>query len=496
MQFRTDDAIPELRAITANGAAFKELGLNGSQLVFNTSSTERMRIDSSGNVNINTTTGNGSLNVKAPTGNGLISIITGTTTSDSIRINSGGSTTNWLEYRGYLGHAWFTDAGLGDTERMRIDSSGNIGIGTTSPTYPLTINTGAGTFSVRAKGGSSVSIASSASLTYFGDTHEFSNSAGTSEAMRIDSAGNVGIGTSSPSALLEIQTAGTTGNQDFQIFSRGVSPNYEVFKISRSAGSTELLANQNLTLSADYDNNHTGVDSSIIFKTDATERMRITSGGFLKASNTGSYNNASGTYHEQVSNISSSIVTNFQNTSSVSPYGIDIDFSNLSPNNSTNYFIYALDSTAVKFIVYSNGNVVNTNNSYGAISDIKLKENIEDASPKLDDLMQVKVRNYNLIGEETKQLGVVAQELEEVFPSMVSESPDTEQQQVPQLDDNGQEVLDENGDVVMTTEKIDLGTTTKSVKYSVFVPMLIKAMQEQQEIINDLKSRIETLENN
>jgi len=48
MQLRTDDAIPELRATTANGAAFKELGLNGSQLVFNTSSTERMRIDSAG----------------------------------------------------------------------------------------------------------------------------------------------------------------------------------------------------------------------------------------------------------------------------------------------------------------------------------------------------------------------------------------------------------------------------------------------------------------
>jgi len=36
----------------------------------------------------------------------------------------------------------------------------------------------------------------------------------------------------------------------------------------------------------------------------------------------------------------------------------------------------------------------------------------------------------------------------------------------------------------------DLGTTTKSVKYSVFVPMLIKAMQEQQAIIEDMKTRL------
>jgi len=49
----------------------------------------------------------------------------------------------------------------------------------------------------------------------------------------------------------------------------------------------------------------------------------------------------------------------------------------------------------LSFNVTSNGNVTNTNNSYGAISDAKLKENIVDASPKLADLMQVRVRNYN-----------------------------------------------------------------------------------------------------
>ena len=98
---------------------------------------------------------------------------------------------------------------------------------------------------------------------------------------------------------------------------------------------------------------------------------------------------------------------------------------------------------------------------------VKLKENIVDASPKLADLMQVKVRNYNLIGDTTKQIGVVAQELETVFPAMVNETPDT----------------DAKGN--------DLGTTTKSVKYSVFVPMLIKAIQEQQAIIESLKARLD-----
>jgi len=122
-------------------------------------------------------------------------------------------------------------------------------------------------------------------------------------------------------------------------------------------------------------------------------------------------------------------------------------------------------------LIFGNGNVQNANNSYGAISDAKLKENIVDASPKLDKLMQVRVRNYNLIGdyENHKQLGVVAQELETVFPSMVEETADRD------------------------AEGNALGTTTKSVKYSVFVPMLIKAIQEQQALITQLQADVAAL---
>jgi hypothetical protein len=127
-----------------------------------------------------------------------------------------------------------------------------------------------------------------------------------------------------------------------------------------------------------------------------------------------------------------------------------------SGNNNTTAVLYAgyNVTNGDVYKVFGNGNVVNYNNSYGSISDIKLKENIVDASPKLADLMQVKVRNYNLIGDITKQIGVVAQELETVFPSMIDETTDKD------------------------AEGNDIGTTTKSVKYSVFVPMLIKAIQE------------------
>ena len=174
-------------------------------------------------------------------------------------------------------------------------------------------------------------------------------------------------------------------------------------------------------------------------------------------------------------------VFGIRNNSSTTPYGMAITLTS-GGNNSNEYFIGCGDSNQGRFYVRSNGNAQNTNNSYGAISDIKLKENISDATPKLNDLLTVKIRNYNLIGDDKKQIGVIAQELEEIFPSMIDESKDTE----------NREVTDEEGNV--TTEIVDLGTTTKSVKYSVFTPMLIKAIQEQQTIIEDLKARIETLE--
>jgi len=117
---------------------------------------------------------------------------------------------------------------------------------------------------------------------------------------------------------------------------------------------------------------------------------------------------------------------------------------------------YNTGSSAYKFWVADSGNCQNTNGSYGSFSDAKLKENIVDATPKLDDLMKVKIRNYNLKNDESKlkQIGVIAQELETVFPSLIEETKD----------------LDGDGN--------DLGTTTKGVKYSIFVPMLIKAIQE------------------
>jgi hypothetical protein len=170
--------------------------------------------------------------------------------------------------------------------------------------------------------------------------------------------------------------------------------------------------------------------------------------------------------------VQTNTIKGYDTNSSTTSDGIFVAVALRNTTNNTFYAFsyYNAGAGAYKFRVADSGNVTNTNNSYGAISDVKLKENIVDASPKLADLMQVKVRNYNLKSDpDHKQLGVIAQELETVFPSMVDEAIDT----------------DEEGNV--------LETTTKSVKYSVFVPVLIKAIQELSTQLTELKAEVATL---
>jgi hypothetical protein len=284
----------------------------------------------------------------------------------------------------------------------------------------------------------------------------FQVSSAGSVRMIITNGGNVGIGTSSPTAILE-----TLSSYGYSIIARSTNNAMPISVVS-SLGSVSTIGFKGTTSTNEY-NVRVGADGNdYIAYTSNTERMRILSSGGVEIKNISS--GAAGVTVSSPNSFSGGgFVHSSLTTASTSWYHLICQ----SGNGST--------ITTNNILIYGNGNVINTNNSYGPISDIKLKENIVDASPKLDDLMKVRIVNYNLkadLGyESNKQIGVIAQELEKVFPGLVDENEDID------------------------TEGKGLGTTTKSVKMSVFVPMLIKAMQEQNKLITDLEARIKQLEN-
>ena len=277
------------------------------------------------------------------------------------------------------------------------------------------------------------------------------------------------ITTADASGILQLQTAGVTGltidaSQNVGI---GVSnpSSYGILTAYSASNPTLTIASGNanayLRLNTTSDSNMylTNTGGSMTMRTDNAERARINaSGQFLIGT---------------ISNFFGENLTVYNNNASTAPVAF---FYNPNPSTTGSALTVQTEGAsgttwklfdgrsaggAGRIAIYGNGNVQNTNGSYGAFSDESIKENIVDATPKLEDLCKVKIRNFNLKNDENKikQIGVVAQELEQIFPAMV--------------------------------EEVD---GLKGVKYSIFVPILVKAIQELKAIIDTQNARIEALE--
>ena len=169
-------------------------------------------------------------------------------------------------------------------------------------------------------------------------------------------------------------------------------------------------------------------------------------------------------------------VINIENSNDSNPYGIYVQFSDDDPDNQTNYFLHAADSSASRFKIWADGDYWSSDG--GTInSDRTLKENIVDATPKLEDLKKIKVRNFNF-KEEThpekskkKQIGFIAQEVETVFPALVSEYDIA-----PGMPDDGHTPV-----------------MKKAIK-DAWTPILVKALQEAITKIETLETKVAALE--
>ena len=194
------------------GHDFNASSTNGV-LSFSTGSTERMRIDSSGNVGIGTSSpSNASLDVVS---NATASFQARASTAGvndgdttvvvSRGVNSTGGKWSNAVYRGYS-HAWSYGSNAGSNEAMRIDSSGNVGIGLSSnidrKLHVEVDNDYAAKFGGTAGGDFAIEIGQTGAsgsagfnATGTGGSMKFSISG--SEAARIDTSGNLLVGKTS-----------------------------------------------------------------------------------------------------------------------------------------------------------------------------------------------------------------------------------------------------------------------------------------------------------
>jgi hypothetical protein len=488
INFQGSDGTEFVEAATINAFVDGTPGANDmpGRLVFSTtadgasSPTERLRITSAGLVGIGTGSPGAALSVLSAPSNVL----------PVIQISSSGSLANNDIVR-------FQINGLTNGFRMFQDASsnvrysfegGSVGIGTTSPTARFDVrreDTDGKIAEFHQSGGYGIDIGSSESVAYISSgyaqalTFKTDPSSGQVERARIDSSGrllvgtstsrNVGLSASYPSTL-QLETTNYAA-ASFVNNSNDVQPAYLTLGKSRGGiGSNTVVQSGDVigligfagadgtdieTLAAHIQCTVDGTPGAndmpgrLVFSTTAdgasspTERMRITSGIDLVGIS--------------------------------SPDGSHslIVYSGTSAGTGLALFIGKYGSSAPytggtnSIIIWTNGNVVNTNNSYGALSDIKLKENVVDANSQWDDLKALQVRNYNFKeGQTHTQIGLVAQEVELVSPGLVSESPDR----------------DEDGN--------DLGTVTKSVNYSVLYMKAVKALQEAMERIETLEARL------
>jgi hypothetical protein len=359
---------------------------------------------------------------------------------------------------GALVFATTADGANSQTERMRIDDSGNVGIGTASPG---SYNSNARNLVIRDSGNMGITLSSGASSDCF---IGFSNGEDTGlhgliqydhannkmhfrtndvdSRLTINSSGNVGINVASPVEPLHIVDSASSG----------VTPRagtIAFFEDDAAARITLGSANDNdcvIHFGDDGDNDIGGItyahgDNSLQFRVNASERARIDSTGNLLIA-----------------------ATSFNGIDDSSVKGIAL-------RATAGRAIHTLDSgaNAFEFNTHNNGNAgeitcTGTSTTYSTSSDYRLKDVKNSIQNGLERTLALNPVEFEWKADGRMSEGFIAHEAQEIFPDAVNGKKDGEKMQ--------------------------------SMDYGRITPLLVKAIQEQQEQIEELKQQINELRGN
>lgn len=327
----------------------------------------------------------------------------------------------------------FTEGGA---EAMRIDSSGNVGIGTSSPDFPLTVQANGAAQSLKLIARAS---GNSTSIQFFNNANDtlqfqvYSDAAESvllststrplnfytngSERMRIDSSGNVGIGTTTPARQLTVY---------------GSAPYLALQNSTTGATNTDglqLQMNGNDAYLWNFEN------SFLAFGTNNTERMRIQSGGSVSMGSglaLGSLNDVGSSFA-----IGGSVISAGAGTYP------------MKWNASTGAVTYDTSSRLVK-------------------------DNIQDSPYGLAEVLQLQPRKYFRTDDQKDEIGFIADEVKSILPEFV-----------PMVAKS-----------VFTKDEEDTELIAGGVNYEKLTAVLTKAIQELKSELDSVKAELATLKGN
>jgi hypothetical protein len=306
---------------------------------------------------------------------------------------------------------------------------------------------------------------------------------GGTEVMRIDSDGDVGIGTSSPSNILDV-SRDTVGGTNIRVTNTNANTSYRAsyqLKTGASANVWQMLARNGGFF--------IGVDGT-------ADYLNIDSGGSVRIGGT----------------------TSFSLNERLALYGT------ATPNNPTIVSTKtAAGSVSSNHVLFENSNgyvgSITTNASataYNTSSDYRLKENVNYDFDATTRLKQLKPARFNFIADANRTVdGFLAHEVQLVIPEAIHGTKDETEtkekvvvnyngrviaQNIEQADWEAGKILNEEGKsqypIDSTWEASKVVPVYQGIDQAKLTPILTKALQEAIAKIESLEARLTTLENN
>ena len=384
-----------------------------------------------------------------------------------------------------------------NVERMRIDSSGKVGIGTAAPAEPLHIRTTTADANLQVEavgaglnarlslygaddGASQIRFGDVASinvgtLTYLHSVNALQFNVAQAERMRIDASGNVGIGTAAPAFA---------SGRGLVVHNPDAAADTRV-RLTNAANGTGLFDGSEITLSADGSTSFIGWEAQPMkFFTSATERMRIDASGDMLVGVTSTGGVIGGT-------INGAYITRLGNLSGSVASSEALALNRTGTNGGIAQF--RKDGTQVGTI-----SVTGSATTYNTTSDYRLKDNVTPIQGAADIVKAMRPATYTFKADGSWADGFIAHELQELHPIAVTGSKDAMRDEEYEVTPAVEATYDNEGVELTPAEDAVIGTRSvpdyQGVDYSKLTPILTAALQEALNKIDELTARIEALE--